>query len=167
MKVNQTAGKALLTLLGRSTWALINTYYALLAEKAYHPHQIIIITEEPYKEQLDKAREGLEILSAAHGFTPEISEISLPSSSFIEAGKKISTLVMELKANDYEIAIDITGGRKALVAGTLLSIANQGVNHVFYLAIDSLDDASKPYMMIPLSIQHLRDFTEEAERIRD
>jgi len=160
------AGKALLTLLGRSTWALINTYYALLAEKAYYPDKIVIITEEPYKEHLVKARDGLEILSSEYGFTPEISEISLPSSSFIEAGKKISSLVKQLKADDYEIAIDITGGRKALVAGTLLSIANQGVNHVFYLAIDSLDDASKPYMMIPLSIQHLRDFTEEAERIR-
>ena len=160
------AGKALLTLLGRSTWALINTYYALLTEKEYCPDKIVIITEEPYKKQLVKAREGIEILSSAHGFTPEISEISLPSSSFIEAGKQISSLVKQLKADDYEIAIDITGGRKALVAGTLLSIANQGVNHVFYLAIDSLDDASKPYMMIPLSIQHLRDFTEEAERIR-
>ena len=161
------AGKALLTLLGRSKWALINTYYALLAEKEYFPDQIVIITEEPYKEQLLKVREGFEVLSSEYGFTPDICEISLPASAFYEAGKKISTLVKELKADDYEIAIDITGGRKALVAGTLLSIANQGVNHVFYLAIDSLDDASKPYMMIPLSIQHLRDFTEETEMIRD
>lgn len=161
------AGKALLTLLGRSTWALINTFYALLAEKEYFPDQIVIITEEPYKEQLLKVREGFEVLSSEYGFTPDIREILLPSSAFFEAGKKISVLVKELKADDYEIAIDITGGRKALVAGTLLSIANQGVNHVFYLAIDSLDDASKPYMMIPLSIQHLRDFTEETETIRD
>ena len=107
------AGKALLTLLGRSTWALINTYYALLAETEYYPDKIFIITEEPYKEQLVKAREGLEILSSEHGFTPEISEISLPASAFIEAGKNISTLVKELKANDYEIAIDITGGKKS------------------------------------------------------
>jgi hypothetical protein len=89
------AGKALLTLLGRSTWALINTYYALLAEKEYYPDKIVIITEEPYKKQLVKARLGLEILSSEYGFTPEISEISLPSSSFIEAGQKISTLVKE------------------------------------------------------------------------
>ena len=159
-------GKAYIALLGRSTWGLLNTYYAVLNEKEYHPDIIHIFTEERYKGDLKKARASMEILSSEHGFTPDIHEIIVPSSAFIETGKRISTIVKDLKSSDYEIAIDITSGRKALVAGTLLSIANKEIDHVYYLSIDSLEDASKPYMMIPLAIQHLRDFIEEAEMNR-
>jgi hypothetical protein len=55
----------------------------------------------------------------------------------VRARKHISKLVTELKADGYKVAIDITDGRKALVAGTLLSIANLNVDHVLYLSLDS------------------------------
>ena len=37
--------KAYLTLLGRSTWALVNSYYAVVEEKGYHPDGIMIYAE--------------------------------------------------------------------------------------------------------------------------
>ena len=152
--------------MGRSTWALINTYYSFLIETGFYPDLIHIFTEETYKEHLEKARIALEILSNEHDSMPDIQQTVLPSSDFIEAGKHISKLVTELKADGYKVAIDITDGRKALVAGTLLSVANLNVDHVLYLSMDSLDDVSKPYMMIPLQIQHLRDFIEDAKRMQ-
>jgi len=38
--------KAYITILGRSTWALINTYHAVLMEEAYHPDVIHIFAED-------------------------------------------------------------------------------------------------------------------------
>jgi len=160
------AGKAYLTLLGRSTWALINTYYSFLIETGFCPNLIHVFTEEPYKEHLEKTQLALEILSNEHNSMPDFQQTILPSSDFIEAGKHISKLVTELKTDGYKVAIDITDGRKALVVGTLLSISNLNVDHVLYLSMDSLDDVSKPYMMIPLQIQHLRDFIEDAKRVQ-
>ena len=159
-------GRAYVTLLGRSTWALVNTYYALLVEKWFFPDKIHVFTEKPYEAHLAKARLALEILSNEYGFEPDIQEVVIPSSDFIEAGRQISALVTELKASGFTVAIDITGGRKALVAGTLLSIANLDIDHVLYLSINSLDNAANPYMMIPLRIQQLRDFSEEAKRVQ-
>ncbi|AIG97411.1 hypothetical protein AFULGI_00006100 [Archaeoglobus fulgidus DSM 8774] len=155
--------KAYITILGRSTWALVNTYYAVLAEKAYYPDLIYIFAEDIYSDQLDKVIRGIEVLSEEFDFKPEIRQEIVREADFIEAGFKITSLIKDLKQNGYKVAIDITPGRKALVAGALIPISKIGVDHVFYLAIKTLDNASKPYKMIPLSIQELRDFVEDAK----
>lgn len=41
------------------------------------------------------------------------------------------------------------------------------MEYVFYLAVKEKDLEAKPYMMIPLANQQLRDFMEEAERVRE
>ena len=84
----------------------------------------------------------------------------MPDSDFVGAGKKISALVKGLKARGGKVALDITPGRKALVAGALLSTADIQLDHVFYLLIDTLRDAAKPYPMIPFHLQHLNDFAD-------
>ena len=150
--------KAYITVLGRSTWALINTYYSVLMEKSYHPDITHIFAEEIYAEELDKAIEGIKILSEEFGFTPEIERHMVKEADFIEAGMKISSLVRELKEKGYAVAIDITPGRKALVAAALIPAVKHKMDHVFYLAVKRLEP--KPYMMIPLSIQELKDFME-------
>jgi len=155
--------KAYITILGRSTWALINAYYAVLTERAYHPDIVYIFAEDIYADQLDKAVRGIEILSEEFDFKPEIRQEIVKEADFVEAGLKITSLIKDLKQNGYKVAIDITPGRKALVAGALNPISNIGVDHVFYLAIKTLDNASKPYKMIPLQIQELRDFVEDAK----
>jgi len=158
--------KAYITILGRSTWALINTYYAVLAEKSYYPDLVYIFAEDIYAGELDKAIRGVEILSEEFGFKPEIRQEVVGEADFVEAGFKISSLIKDLKGEGYRVAIDITPGRKALVAGALIPTSKIGVDHVFYLAIKTLDNASKPYRMIPLQIQELRDFVEDAKTYR-
>jgi len=158
--------KVYITILGRSTWALINTYYAVLAEKSYYPDIVYIFAEDIYADQLDKAVKGIEILSEEFDFKPEIRQEIVKEADFVEAGLKITSLIKDLKQNGYKVAIDVTPGRKALVAGALIPISKIGVDHVFYLAIKTLDNASKPYKMIPLQIQELRDFVEDAKVYR-
>ncbi|AGK61340.1 hypothetical protein Asulf_01349 [Archaeoglobus sulfaticallidus PM70-1] len=164
--IQSTTVKAYITILGRSTWALINTYYAILSEKTYYPDIVYIFAEDIYADQLDKAIRGIEILSEEFGFEPEIRQEIVRESDFVEAGFKITSLIRDLKQNGYSVAIDVTPGRKALVAGALIPISKIGVDHVFYLAIKTLDNASKPYRMIPLQIQELKDFVEDAKVYR-
>ncbi|RLI82537.1 hypothetical protein DRP07_05010 [Archaeoglobales archaeon] len=150
--------KAYITILGRSTWALLNTYYAVLMEKAYFPDSVYIYAEEIYSEELKKAVEGIKILSEEFGFMPEIFTEIVSEADFINAGKEISQLVKRLKEEGHKIAIDITPGRKALVAAALIPAVKYRMDHVFYLSVKRLE--AKPYMMIPLSIQELKDFAE-------
>jgi hypothetical protein len=150
--------KAYVTILGRSTWALLNTYYAVLIEKAYHPDLIYIYAEDIYSKKLEKAVEGIKIVSEEFGFIPEIHAKTIREADFMNAGKEISDLIGKLKEEGYRIAIDITPGRKALAAAALIPAVKHRMDHVFYLAVKRLE--SKPYLMIPLSIQQLKDFME-------
>ena len=152
--------KAYITILGRSVWALINTFYAVLREKRYFPDQIYVFAEENYIDNLGMVEKGIKILSKRFGFSPKIKSEEVEEANFLDAGLKISKLINELKADGVEVAVDITPGRKALVVGTLVPGPQIPVDHIFYLALKTLEDVSKPYMMIPLHIQHLIDYID-------
>lgn len=158
--------KAYITILGRSTWALINTYYAVLSEKSYYPDLVYIFAENVYAEELKKAVKGVEILSEEYGFKPKIEQETIKEADFVEAGLKINALIKELKQKGCSIAIDITPGRKALVAGALLPAGKIGVDHIFYLAMKSLKNVAKPYKMISPQIQDLKDFMIDIKTYR-
>jgi len=153
--------KAYITLLGRSAWAVLNTYYAVLAEKSYYPNTIHIFAEKSYSEDLEKIAEGMRILSEEFEFEPKIDSTIIEDNDFISAVRKIGELVKKLKEQGCSVAIDITPGRKTLVSAALIPAVKLRLDHVFYLAVKELED--KPYMMIPLANQQLRDFMEEAE----
>jgi len=150
---------------GRSVWALLNAYYAVLRETPYRPTEIIILSETEHEGQIPVVRKGLKILSEGYAISPKIDVEKIPTGDFIEAGRKISARIRKVKQEGSKVAIDITPGRKALVAGALIPLASISVDHVFYLQITSTDDAAKPYMMIPLSSQQLRDFRATSPQV--
>jgi hypothetical protein len=147
-----------ITMTGRSVWSLLNAYYAVLRETKFRPTQIIILSETEHAGQIPVVKKGLAILSEAYGIAPHVDMEQVQTGDFIEAGRKISARITAGKKQGSKVAIDITPGRKALVAGALIPLANIAVDHVFYLQITSTEDAAKPYMMIPLASQQLRDF---------
>jgi hypothetical protein len=147
-----------ITMTGRSVWALLNAYYAVLHETKFRPTQISIVSEAEHEGQIPVVKKGLAILSEGYGIAPQVDVEQIQTGDFMDAGKKISARIKAGKERGSRIAIDITPGRKALVAGALIPIASLSVDHVFYLQITSTDDAAKPYMLIPLASQQLRDF---------
>jgi hypothetical protein len=155
-----------ITMTGRSVWALLNAYYAVLRETAFRPTQIIILSEIEHAGQIPTVKKGLKILSEGYGIAPKVDVEHVQTGDFIEAGKKISTRIKAGKEQGSKVAIDITPGRKALVAGALIPLANLSVDHVFYLQITTTDDAAKPYMMIPLASQQLRDFRATMPQVK-
>ena len=152
--------KAYIALHGRSTWATLNTYYAMLKETDYRPDAIWIFTESSYEDQLPVLDEGLRIISIGYDFQPKISSRVVPEGEIIDAALEIGGLVSSLK-KDHEVAMDITSARKSLVVGAILSTANFKLDRIFYLMIDTLQDASKPYPMIPRQHHSLVDFQKQ------
>ena len=152
-----------ISLLGRSVWASLNTYYAVLDETDFQPAIIWIVTESSYEEQLPVLIEGYEIISTSFNLKPNIKTVVLQEGNIREAGIEVGGLVDSYKTEDT-VAMDITSARKALVAGALLATADNKPAHIFYLKIDSLDDSAKPYLMIPHQIQTLHDFRAETRR---
>ena len=156
--------KAYITILGRSSWSLINTFYAV-AEHGYHPDVVHVFAEENYAHELEKIVKGLEVISSGYNFTPKIQTHVVGEADFIDAGEKIFPLVKVLKEEGHTLAIDITPGRKALVCAALIPATMSEIDHIFYLAIKSLENAARPYCIIPQHIQQLRDFIEEKEEM--
>ncbi|MCS7131048.1 MAG: hypothetical protein NZ872_06485 [Archaeoglobaceae archaeon] len=156
--------RAYITLLGRSEWAVLNTFYAVLIDKGYFPDLIHIFAEKSFSQNLGKIAEGMRVLSEEFGFKPEIGYTIIEDNDFISAVEKIGTLIKQLKKQEYKIAIDITPGRKPLVSAALIPAMKLRMDHVFYLAVKELEP--RPYMMIPLAQQKLRDFMEEAMKVR-
>lgn len=152
---------AYITLLGRSSWALINTYYAVLKKGDYVPDVVYVFVENSYEDKLEKIISGLEILSEEFGIKPEIKSQIVNDADFKNAGMEFLPLMKKLKEDGFSIAVDITPGRKSLVAAALLAAKKSTVIHVFYLAVDKIGKAAFPYMMIPLTNQILRDFIKE------
>ncbi|NLA99417.1 MAG: hypothetical protein GX837_00350 [Methanomicrobiales archaeon] len=163
--VTSTSNDAYIALLGRSTWALINTFHAVLHEKGLRPKRVIIVTEEPYAREASIAADAIGIISEEYGFIPVIGMEILPETDFVEAGQTIRSLATDLIQQGLHVAIDITSGRKVTVAGALIavSVAGLDIRHIYYLAMKNTDDVAKPYMMIPHQIQQIRDIMEDAE----
>jgi len=153
---------AYIILFGRSIWASLNTYYAVLLKEKNDPDLIWIVTEPQYEQELSVLGEGLEIISQGFDLKPTIRSTILLKGDIVEAGTEIKALVDKLK-EEYTVSLDITSARKALVAGALLSTTNNRPAYTYYLKIDTLDDISKPYPMIPGQHHELVDFREETK----
>jgi hypothetical protein len=156
---------AYITFLGRSTWALVNAYHAVLREKGLRPDRVYIIAEEPYAHSSRKARDGIGIISEAFSCSPEITVRTVPEADFAGAGRMAGSLVRTLTDEGFVVGMDITSGRKAMVAGALVAISQDGLElrHIYYLAMKSINNVAKPYLMIPFQIQRIRDFAREQE----
>jgi len=159
-----TPGDVYITLLGRSTWALVNAYHAVLREKGLRPERVSIVTEKPYSVNASTAVEAIRIISEGYGFAPAIEVEVLPEADFVRAGQTIRSLAADFIRQGFHVAIDITSGRKVTVAGALIAVSLAGldIRHIYYLAMGSVDDVAKPYMMIPHQIQRIRDIMEDA-----
>jgi len=152
------------SLLGRSAWALLNTYYAVAREVRYFPDRVYIAVEAPYQNQTDHVVEGLHAISAHFGFSPEVECIPVARGDMIDVYLKVYNLITAKRKEGCRVAIDITPSRKSTVSGVLLPIKLNDVDHVFYLEISTTDGVAKPYQMIPKQYHKLHDFKAEAVR---
>lgn len=146
-------------LLGRYPWAIINAYYAVLKNKRFSPDIVYVFIEQGFLENVDEIISGLKILSEEFGLSIRIEKRVFDNAKFKSIGEEIFAIVSDFKKQGYTIALDITPGRKSLVAAALIALWKIHVDHIFYLAVDEIEDI--PYMMKPLPIMKLRDLVEK------
>jgi len=160
------AEKVYITLLGRSGWSVVNSYQAVILETDFRPDKIVLMYESQYEESIDPIVQALKIIQEEYS-VPEIKRINVPNFDMLAARDETKRVIQELKGSDSEVVLNITGGRKALVAGSLLGISGTRLKHIYYLTIESTEDAAKPYLMIPKRIQLLRDLKQNTECRKD
>ena len=148
---------AYITLLGRSPWAVVNTYYKLLTrgEKA---ERIYVFTEERYRHNLPKVVEAIRAISEAYNLNPTIETEVVPDYGFFVADRKFRELFSKLEREGYRMGLDITSGRKALVAAAIVQIRKFPVAFIVYMGLLDLDFPDRPYMMIPTHMQPIKNF---------
>lgn len=148
--------QAYITLMGRSGWAVVNSFHASVIETDYRPEKIHVIYESQSSEEVKPVIPGLEIIQSSYT-SPDVQHWEVPDWDAHAARRTTLELVRKLKGEGYQVALDITGGRKSLVAGSLLDLREGDLDHLFYLAIEITRGVAKPYLMIPKRIQSLYD----------
>ncbi|MBD3229741.1 MAG: hypothetical protein GF329_16285 [Candidatus Lokiarchaeota archaeon] len=144
------------TTIGRSGWATINSYYAVLKHEEYFPDKINVIAEEISQDKVKMVKNGLEILSDEFNVKNEINTEIVKISEIRSFGEELNSKIKEIKNLGHKVALDITSGRKILVGSILIKLEKDNVDYIFYLDISTIKKVNKPYEMIPSHIQVLR-----------
>ena len=151
--------RAYITFAGRSVWALLNTYHAVLREGVYAPTDVSILMDAACRSSPAGIVEGIGIISERYGISPRISTVDLPCGDYAAAGEAVLRLAERLCREGSAIALDITPGRKAAIVSACTALASAGIApaHIYYLGLLVEEGMALPYPMIPLHLQPLHD----------
>ncbi|UCE35963.1 MAG: hypothetical protein JSW00_10380 [Thermoplasmata archaeon] len=150
-----------ITMTGFSDWAIFNSLWAVVRLRQYIPDRIYIFTTKKRRRQAELAKRRFIILLKEYGKKPNIVISEVPKADFVTSGWRINDVVKKEKSLGNKIAIEVTPGRKAMVAGALVPSIQGKVDHVFYLYLEDVDYADNLFLRIPLTVQHSHDFMEE------
>ena len=155
------AERVFITMTGVSKWPVLNSLWAAICCNDFLPDRIYLFVTMGRERDGEILAEWISILTEAYGrkISPIIRQID--EGDFASSGKKITAVMEEERNLGNEVAIDITPGRKAIITSALLSAVQKQVDHVFYLYLEDLRNASNPYPMIPFHLQHFVDLKKE------
>ncbi|ASJ00812.1 hypothetical protein [Thermococcus gorgonarius] len=142
-------------LLGRTPWALVNTYYASLM-RGSRPRKVYVVTEKRYAGSVPKVVEAIKAISAAYGLTPEVETLLINDDDFIMADRVLGELFSSF--NGEEVVLNMTSGRKALVAAAIIQSRVANVKEILYMALLDVAFPNRPYMMLPKHMQRIKNF---------
>ncbi|AEO13973.1 hypothetical protein [Thermococcus sp. AM4] len=147
-------------LLGRTPWALVNTYYASVM-RGERPRAVYVVTERRYSRHLPKIVEALREISRAYGFEPAIETRVIEDDDFLMAERVFRELFSRINGED--VILNMTSGRKALVAAAIVQSRNCNLREILYMALLDVAFPNRPYMMLPLHMQRLKNFLGDGD----
>jgi len=154
--------KVLITLMGPSHWGMFNSIWGMIRSHDYVPDRIYILGREKDWEGHEKAKRMIVPLVKEYGGKGEMLFEKIKGDSVSDVVEKVRKIGEKEKQRGNTLALDITPGRKAVVLGSLFAgWTNHLFDRIFYLYIESLRNANRPYMLIPMSIQVSHDIMEE------
>ncbi|MFW6040882.1 MAG: hypothetical protein ACOC85_03500 [Thermoplasmatota archaeon] len=147
-----------ITLVGRSYWSTLNSLWAVLKNREFIPDEVFLITDKSFKENAEILKKDIKILLTNYDIDAQVFIEMNEDVDLYHTGQRIQDIIE--KEDENEVALDITGGRKTAVAGALVNPGSKYLKHVFYLYLDKIEGASRPYPSIELDRMKIRDFVD-------
>jgi len=155
--------RVLITMMGPSIWGTFNSIWAMIRKFEYIADRVYVLTPEGDRSRAETATKMMRVLLEEHGSKPDIQYVEIRGDDVKEVVSKVRKIAEEEKASGNSIALDVTPGRKAVVLGSVFAGWERKLfDHIFYLYLESLLNASRPHILIPMSIQHPHDIIKEA-----
>lgn len=131
--------------------------------RGFVPDTLYVIENPGVEEEIERALElCTTIVEAYGGATPEINVTTLDSEvDFTRIHAHIRDAIEAVTADDGDVAVDITPGRKFMSAIAFTAGIRYGADHVFYLYLKGSEHYGQSYPDIPHTGVELYDFTEE------
>ncbi len=154
-------GKVLLTMRGRSVWGLFNSVWSDIRQFDFLPDKVYVLTAGCEAARGQTARDMLVVLLKEHGSPGEVELVDVPGNDIKEIGRRVNELIGAENARGSEVAVDVTPGTKATVLGTVIGAGKVKVDDIFYLYIESLQHATRPYLDLTLALQSSQHLLKE------
>lgn len=136
-------------------WASIRMY-------DYLPDRVHILTAGCDRDTAVRAAKMLGILLTENGSKGEVVVRVVSEEDVSEIAHEVKSITAEERKAGNQIALDVTPGKKATVLGSVLSgMSRNDFDHIFYLYIEQLKNADRPFLEIPLSLQRPHEILSE------
>ena len=144
----------LITFTGNTRWATINGLWALVEEENIVPDRIIALHTSPITEDAKDTRSLLAtFISGMKGCT--LIDESIPTDDVQFMRKMLEDIIKKERSKGSRIFIDMTSARKLVALSMMASPSIKEVERLSYLHVDNLENADRPYPMIPFKRQVL------------
>jgi len=156
-----------ITFVGRSEWAVVNSFWAILFHKEIKPSKVHILFRSSDEERAGLCIEGLNQILEAEEIDCAIETHEVKERFDLMGPAKIVEEIMR-ESKENKIVLDITPARKFMASGSLVQAMKRDIEDVYYLYIDEVDEAAKrPYLDIPLPRQELLEMTGGEHFVKD
>jgi hypothetical protein len=147
-------------MMGPSVWAVANSLWSAVRDHDYVPERIYILCKDK-EGACGVASQLMAAVLADYGVRPEVRVVEVDEESVLAVRDHVAAILTEEEKTGNVISLDLTPGRKGAALGAMLA-GGKRYEHIFYLYITSLDNANRPYLMVPMSRQHPHDLRKEA-----
>lgn len=154
--------KAWITTSSTNVPAIVNSLNAA-CDQGFIPNQLHLLENPEVVAEVERALDvSVEVIDAYGGNEPSIHVTEIEDElSFGDIHQHVKNSIEDVKADDGEVAVDFTPGRKFMSAITFTAGMKYGADHVFYFYLKEPGHYGRFYPAIPRSAVELIDFTEE------
>ena len=147
-------------MLGPSVWAVANAFWSSIRDHGYLPERVYMLCTD----KGGSCAVAVQMIAATmeeYGVRPDVRTVEVNEESVLEVRDHVAAILDEELKQGNSVALDVTPGRKGSVLGAMLA-GGKRYEHIFYLYITSLDNANRPYLLVPAARQRPHDLKKEA-----
>ncbi|MBM4236929.1 MAG: hypothetical protein FJ151_00390 [Euryarchaeota archaeon] len=156
--------RILITMMGLSIWGTFNSVWAIIRRHDYVPDIVYMLTTEADRTRSETAGKMLAVLLEEYSSRADIRFVIIKGDDVKEVVEKVREIALRHKGKGDVVALDVTPGRKAVVLGSVFAGWGRDLlDRIFYLYMESLFNANRPHILIPMAIQHPHEIIREAK----